>query len=151
MDPALGFLLLCIVVGVPVLAIVGLVVTVRAIWRGITAASSDAVREERVRCGSCGRWSPRSRYRCDGCGRSLLGGEAAELADRSAFLRQLQRLREANVLESELVNDLVARTAAHYQRLEEKRRAAAEPSRGADRQFAPPAAAKPASSAASNM
>ena len=110
MDPGHVLLLLCIFVGVPILAIVGLVVTVRAIWRAVAGASSDAIPEERVQCGSCGRWSPKSRYRCEGCGRSLLSGEAIERADQAAFLRHLQRLREAKVLEPDLVNDLVART-----------------------------------------
>ena len=111
--------------GIPVLAIVGLVVTVRAFWRAVTGASGDAAPEARVLCGACGKWNPRSRHRCAGCGGLLRSGETVEAADRSAFLRQLEWVREAGVLEPELANDLVARASVHYQQLEAKRRAAA--------------------------
>ena len=99
------------------LVLIGFITVVRWLVH-LVAGPPDPYRgQQTVRCPYCGRHNHIAREQCDWCGRRLLGERAAELADLTAFRRQVQRLRDRNLLEPAAAEDLLHRAAQHEQLL----------------------------------
>ncbi|MFH1924336.1 MAG: hypothetical protein ABIP48_31175, partial [Planctomycetota bacterium] len=73
--------------------------------------------DEKRRCPFCHLLMPRSRQRCEWCGRDLHSRLAAELDDLDGLDRQLKRFREAGTLKPAEVDDLLARAKQYRVRL----------------------------------
>ena len=108
---------LIIVLTILGLALVGFIAVVRWLVRLLAGPSDRYRREETLLCPHCGRRNRVLQEQCDWCGRGLHSGRAAEMADLKAFRREVQRLRDGNVLEPAAAEDLLNRAARHEQSL----------------------------------
>ncbi len=116
MSEALAYLLaLSVVLVVVTLVGHGLWVTAALLIRALFGVSKR--RGEQRRCPFCRRSTPRSRRRCDWCGRDLHTPLASELADLEGLTRQVKRLEEAGDVEPDEAKSLVAKAKACRDRL----------------------------------
>jgi len=114
-----GEVFLALAVVLTIIAVIGHLIWVTVAWliRALVGSSRPRPEDERRQCPFCDRPTPRRFERCDWCGRMLRGALAEELADVAATVRQIARLKRAEVIKPSEADDLASRLRDYRGRL----------------------------------